>query len=79
MRIVFVGAGELTVDTAQLLVERGHEVVIIEKDEERLSELDDQLDCSFLHGDGSKPNILKEVAPEHTHFLFCLSDNDQYN
>lgn len=79
MRIVFLGAGELTVETAGLLVERGHEVVIIEKDKEKISELDENLDCSFLHGDGSKPHILSEVAPEHVDFLFCLSDNDQYN
>lgn len=79
MRIVFLGAGELTVETAGLVVERGHEVVIIERDKERISELDENLDCSFLQGDGSKPHILNEVAPEHVDFLFCLGDNDQYN
>jgi Trk K+ transport system NAD-binding subunit len=31
MRIVFVGAGEISVKTAELLIGRGHEVIIIEK------------------------------------------------
>ncbi|MDD2558969.1 MAG: TrkA family potassium uptake protein, partial [Desulfuromonas sp.] len=35
--------------------------------------------CSFLHGDGSRPNFLQEAGPEHTDYLFCLSENDQYN
>lgn len=79
MRIVLVGAGDLAVETAHLLIERGHEVVIIESDRERIDELSEEMDCSFLHGDGSKPHILDEAGPEHTDFLFCLTENDQHN
>lgn len=79
MRIVFVGAGDLTVETATLLIDRKHEVVIIESDKDKIDNLSESLDCSFLHGDGSKPHILKEAGPEHADFLFCLTENDQYN
>lgn len=79
MRIVFVGAGDLTVETASLLISRGHEVVIIEEDKGRIEALSDTLDCSFLHGDGSRPNILQDAGPEHADYLFCLTENDQYN
>jgi trk system potassium uptake protein TrkA len=79
MRIVFVGASEVTVRTAQLMVERGHKVVIIEIDHAKIEELSEQLDCSFLHGDGSKPDILREAGPEQTDILFCLTNNDQDN
>ena len=79
MRIAFVGAGEVAVRTAELLIERGHEVIIIENDQEKIDALSDTLDCSFLHGDGSKPAILREVGPEQTDVLFCLTDSDQAN
>lgn len=79
MRIIFVGAGELTVETASLLISRGHEVVIIEEDKERIKTLSGTLDCSFLHGDGSRPNVLQDAGPEHADYLFCLTENDQYN
>jgi trk system potassium uptake protein TrkA len=79
MRIVFVGAGELTVETATLLINRRNEVIIIEEDKNRIEALSDTLDCSFLLGDGSRPNILKEAGPEHADYLFCLTENDQYN
>ena len=79
MRIVFVGAGDLSVETAALLIERKHEVVIIESEKEKIDALSDHLDCSFLHGDGSKPQTLNDAGPEHTDFLFCLTENDQYN
>jgi trk system potassium uptake protein len=79
MRVAFVGAGEVTVRTAEFLIERGHEVVIIENEKEKIDDLSDTLDCSFLHGDGSKPAILREVGPEQTDVLFCLTDSDQTN
>jgi trk system potassium uptake protein TrkA len=79
MRIVFVGGGEFSANTARLLVERGHEVVIIEADRQKIDELSADLDCSFLHGDGSRPHLLREVDPKHTDLLFCLTDNDQQN
>ncbi len=79
MRVVFVGASRLTVRTAHLLVERGHEVVIVEADREKIDALSEDMDCSFLHGDGSKPQILQEAGPEQTDVLYCLTDVDQDN
>ena len=54
-------------------------MIIIENNPEKIEELSDILDCSFLNGDGSKPAILREVAPDQTDVLFCLSDSDQAN
>ena len=79
MRIVFVGAGSLAVMTATMLVKQGHEVIIVERDKQRIDELTPHLDCGFVHGDGSTPAILKETNPKDTDFLFCLIGNDQAN
>ncbi|MGA8005025.1 MAG: NAD-binding protein [Burkholderiales bacterium] len=79
MRAVFIGAGSLAVVTAKLIRERGEEVVIIEQDKERIDSLAEQIDCGFLHGDGSKPAMLREADPEHTDVLFALTGNDQAN
>jgi len=79
MRVVFVGAGTLALMTARLLLKRGHEVVIIEADEALAHELPQQLDCGIIHGDGSKPAILKEAGPGETDVLFCVTGSDQAN
>ncbi|NLF54595.1 MAG: TrkA family potassium uptake protein [Thauera phenolivorans] len=79
MRAVFVGAGSLAVMTAQRLLRRGHDVVMIERDRERIEALADELDCGFLQGDGSKPALLREADPAATDCLFCLTGNDQTN
>ncbi len=79
MRVVFIGAGELSLSTARILIKRGYEVVIIEQEREKIDELSDEMDCGFIHGDGSKPAILREVGPKQTDVLFCLTKNDQDN
>lgn len=79
MRIVFIGADRTTVATARRLVGRGHEVVIVERDKAKIDELSETLDCGFIHGDGSRPDVLREVGPEQTDFLFCMTDDDQDN
>ena len=79
MRAVFIGAGKVCVETAKELIKKGHEVVIIETDKARIDELTEEMDCSFLLGDGSQPNILREVNPGQTDFLFCFSNSDQEN
>jgi trk system potassium uptake protein TrkA len=79
MRAVFIGASSLTVMTADILLKRGHEVVIVESNKERINELSKDLDCGFVHGDGTTPAIQRETDPEHSDFLFCLAGNDQVN
>lgn len=79
MRAVFVGASSTTLMTARLLLRHGHEVIIVDRDLERITELSNTLDCGLIHGDGSTPAILRETNPEQTDFLFCLTGHDQTN
>ena len=79
MRAVFIGAGKVSVETANALIKNGHEVIIIETVKAKIDELSEEMDCSFLQGDGSQPNLLREVNPAQTDILYCLTDSDQAN
>ena len=79
MRIVFSGAGPMTVMTAQNLAEEGHEIIVIEVEKEKIDQISEELDCSFVHGDASKPAVLNQVDPKACDFLFCLTNSDQVN
>jgi len=79
MRAVFIGASATALATARMLLDRGHDVVLIEKDKERVESVARELDCGCLHGDGSKPAVLREADPEHSDLLYCLTDDDQAN
>lgn len=79
MRAVFIGASALAIATARRLLARRHEVVVIERDKDCIEALADDLQCGYIHGDGSRPAILREADPEHTTVLFCLTGSDKSN
>lgn len=64
---------------ARQLLRRGHEVILVDRDKQRIDALAGDLDCGFLHGDGSRPAILREVMVEKTDILFCLTGSDETN
>jgi len=79
MRIVIVGAGSLGTVTARALAQRGHEVVIVERGKARIEALQGEIDCGLLHGDGTRPGVLKETNPKEVDILFALTEDDRVN
>lgn len=79
MRVVFIGADPLAVLTAEILLDKGHEVVMVEPDENRIEQLEGRLDCGIIQAEGSHPSVLREVSPKNTDILFCLGTNDRDN
>lgn len=79
MKVVFIGASGLAVSTAQQLLKKGHEIIIIENDKDVITALRETIDCVFINGNGSKPAILKETEPDTIDVLFCLTKNDEAN
>lgn len=79
MKSVFIGASSLAVATAERLLKEGHEVILLDKDKSVIDDLMERLDCVFIHGNGSKPAILKETDPASIDVLFCLTKSDEAN
>ncbi len=79
MRVVIIGASTLGLTAADMLLKEGAEVVIVEKDGDVIEQYCEEYDCSFVHGDGSRPHVLEDVDPEHTDCLYCLSNDDTAN
>jgi trk system potassium uptake protein TrkA len=73
MRIVFVGAGNLTSMTARELIAQGQDVVIIEQSKEKIEELSDELDCGFLHATGAGHMLPRWTRRRRTS---CLREGD---
>ncbi len=79
MKCVLIGSNVLTLATARMLLEEGFEVVLIERNKERIDELSEQINCGLIHGDGGSPDVLEQVDPHSTGALFSLLDNEQTN
>ncbi len=79
MKAIFVGASPTAIMTARSLLSHNHEVIIIDTNQEKIDTLSTELDCGFLHGDGSKPSLLRETDPQEDDVLYCLTNHDQTN
>lgn len=79
MRVVIAGASALGRATARQLIEAGHEVVVIDRDRERLEKLSESHDCGLIEGDVTLPTILREAGGESPDAIFALTNSDEDN
>lgn len=79
MRIFIVGAGEVGFHIASSLVNEGHDLVIIEKDAEKVGRLQSSLDVMVVQGDGCNPEILRARKVGDADLFFSVSNDDSAN
>lgn len=82
MRIILVGAGEVGYNLAQSLVEDGHDVVVVERDEERASKVENELDVMVVRGNGARPQVLDKAGAslgKAAQVLIACTDHDEVN
>jgi len=79
MRIIIIGAGEIGFHIAQTLSLEGKDVVVIDRDEQRLSNISDSLDVQTIHGSGSSTEILRKARLNHADMVVALTDSDETN
>lgn len=79
MRIIIIGAGEVGFHIAQTLSREGKDVVVIDKDEQRLSNISDSLDVETILGSGSSPEILRKARLNRADMIVALTDSDETN
>jgi trk system potassium uptake protein TrkA len=79
MYIVIIGGGVAGNTLATHLTGEGHEVVIVERDEERAKTLAEGTDALVIHGDGSEPEILKDAGIEKADAVAILTRDDNTN
>jgi trk system potassium uptake protein TrkA len=79
MRTVIIGAGEVGLNTARMLSEEGHDVVLVERDETLVERVSEQLDALVVHGNGASPKLLLEAGIKNSDLLVAASSSDEVN
>lgn len=79
MYIVIVGAGQVGSYVARILVEEGHEVVVIEADEALARRLDASLNALVVPGSGVSPGVLRKAGIERADLLLAVTGVDEVN
>lgn len=77
--IAIAGGGGIGLRTAQLLNDRGHKVVIIERDHARCKSINDEYVGTVIEGDASRPKILRQADPDRCDALVALTGDTATN
>jgi trk system potassium uptake protein TrkA len=77
--IAIAGGGQTGLRTAQLLNDRGHKVVIIERDHGRCKSINDEYVGTVIEGDASRPRILRQADPDRCDLLAALTGDTATN
>lgn len=78
MYVIIVGA-EVGYHLAKALIKEGHEVLVIDKEAEPLSRIEDELGSICSQGDGCDISVLREAGAERTDLLVALTSADEDN
>lgn len=79
MRVVIVGGSKFGVATAEQLIDSGHEVVLIDRNRQRLDALSERLDCGMIEGDGTLPSVLRDAHRDDEDVLVALTNASEDN
>lgn len=79
MKIILVGAGKVGYSLAQRLSRDDHDVIVIERDAERITILENNLDVSIVQGNGADPDLLRRIGLDDVGMLIAVTDTDEVN
>jgi trk system potassium uptake protein TrkA len=78
MKIIILGAGQVGGTLAELL-STDYDVTVVDKNPERLTDLQDRLDIRTVCGAASYPNVLSSAGAEDADLLIAVTNSDESN
>jgi trk system potassium uptake protein TrkA len=79
LRVIVAGGGDVGLRTAELLDDRGHDVVLIERDPDRSERVAAEYVASIIEGDASRPAVLRQAQPDRCDAIAALTDSEPTN
>ena len=65
MKIIIAGAGRIGSSLAEMLSQEGHDITVIDRDEETISHVSNDIDVICLEGNATNPDVLTEAGAKH--------------
>ncbi|MCP5181257.1 MAG: Trk system potassium transporter TrkA [Pseudomonadales bacterium] len=79
MRIIILGAGQVGGTLAEHLAGEANEITIVDRDRDRLRQLQDRLDLRTVCGSASLPRVLASAGAEDADMLVAVTSDDEVN
>lgn len=75
MKIIILGAGEVGFHIAQRLSRENQDVVLIDKDPEKISRINENLDVQAILGSGTSPEMLRDSGIRGAEIIIPIGDS----
>jgi len=79
VKIVILGAGQVGSTVANALVHEDNDITIVDKNQRRLKELQDQMDIRCVLGHASFPKVMERAGIEDADLVIALTNSDETN
>lgn len=79
MKVAVAGAGNVGQYVASDLVRRGHDVILIDEDENLISQHMHEINCRWVHADACEPLSLREMGLETCDVMVAATGDDKVN
>jgi len=79
MYVVIVGAGKVGWNLARELIQKNHEVTLVESDAQRYGVVEEELEHSVQYGDGSELWVLDRAGIERADLVIAVTGDDEDN
>ena len=79
MYAIIMGGGRVGLSLANLLIDNGFDITLIESDESLCSDVAGELDALVIHGNGTSSKLLEESNIEDADYFIATTGNDEAN
>ena len=79
MSIIIIGAGEVGYHLAQRLSQEKKDVVVIDRDGEKIKRVQNTLDVRAIHGTGGSISLLREAGISEASMVIAVTNSDEVN
>ena len=79
MKIIILGAGQVGGTLAENLVGENNDITIVDRNSDRLRELQDKYDLRVVNGYASHPDVLREAGAQDADMLVAVTNMDETN
>ena len=79
MKIIIIGCGKVGSTLAEELSNEDHELVVIDKNPQKVQQITEALDIMGMNGNGSSIQVLSAAGVETADILISVTGSDELN
>ncbi len=79
LNVIIVGAGEVGYHLADRLALEGHQIIVIDRDEEKIKRIERHLNVMAVRGSGASARVLEEAGIKDTDLFVAVTNSDEIN